>query len=148
MSIKTALKAELFATKHCLIARELSDPIRADFAAQELALAKADFLAHRTRLEPLKRGLGGEIIPPSSVAMPGLENALKTPDLLSVEATIQRADLADKAGVSDRALDASESVSARNAVEQMLVHQMTAVHQHSMRLLVSDVSMCETNRGS
>ena len=135
MSIKTALKTELLATKNCLIAREQSDPIRADFAAQELALAKADSLAHRTPLEPLKRGLGGEIIPPIERSMSGLENALKSPDLLNAEATIQRADLADKAGVFDLALDASESVSAKNAVEQMLVHQMTAAHRHSMRLL-------------
>ena len=135
MSIKTALKAELVATKNCLIAREQSDPIRADFAAQELALVKADSQAAKTPLEPLKRGLGGEIIPPASAGMSGLENALKSPDLLNAEATIQRADLADKAGVFDLALDASESVSAKNAVEQMLVHQMTAAHRHSMRLL-------------
>jgi len=54
---------------------------------------------------------------------------------LNVEATIERANLADKAGVFDLAFDAAESVSAKNSVEQMLCHQMAAAHQHSMRLL-------------
>jgi hypothetical protein len=135
MSIKNALKAELLATKRCLIAREQSDPIRADFAEQELALAKADTMVARTPPEPLKRGLGGEIIPPSSATMSGLENALKSPDLLNVEASIERANLADKAGVFELAIEASESVSARNAIQKMLVHQMAAAHRHSMRLL-------------
>ena len=135
MSIKTAIKEELVASKKFLIATEQSDEIRTDFAAREHLSAQVDLSAARTPLKPLKWGLGGEIIPPTCAGMSGLESALKTPDLLNVEATIQRADLADKAGVFELALQASESVSAQNAVEQMLVHQMTAAHRHSMRLL-------------
>jgi hypothetical protein len=135
MSVKAATKTQLIAKKKFLIAAEQSDEIRTDFAAQELRTATEELRVAITPLKPLKTGLGGEIIPSARHTVPGLESALKTPDLLNVEATIQRADLADKAGVFELALDASESVSAKNAVEQMLVHQMTAAHRHSMRLL-------------
>jgi hypothetical protein len=67
--------------------------------------------------------------------MPGLESALKTPDLLNAEATIERANLADRAGVFDLAFEAAESVSAKNSIEQMLCHQMAAAHRRAMLLV-------------
>jgi hypothetical protein len=60
---------------------------------------------------------------------------LKNADLLNVEATIERANLADRAGVFDLAFDAAESVSAKNSVEQMLCHQMAAAHRRAMLLM-------------
>ena len=135
MSVKDATKTQLVAKKKFLIAAEQLDAIRTDFAAQELHAATEELRVARTPPKPLEWGLGGEIVPSAKSSASGLESALKTPDLLNAEATIQRADLADRAGVFDLALDASESVSAKNAVEQMLVHQMTAAHRHSMRLL-------------
>jgi hypothetical protein len=135
MTLKTAYKNELGARQKFLIATEQSDGLRTDLAKKVWEDAQAELTAARMPPEGLKTGLGGEIIPPTYLGVSGLENALKTPDLLNAQATIERANLADKAGVFDLAFDAAESVSAKNSVEQMLCHQMAAAHQHSMRLL-------------
>ena len=135
MTIKSAYKNELDARKKFLIAAEQTDPLRADVAKKVWEDSQADLTAARHPPEPLKTGLGGEIIPQTSASMPGLESALKTPDLLNAEATIERANLAARAGVFDLAFEAAESVSAKNSIEQMLCHQMAAAHRHSMRLL-------------
>jgi hypothetical protein len=91
MTIKSAYKNELDARKKFLIAAEQTDALRADVAKKVWEDAQADLTAARHPPEPLKTGLGGEIIPQTSAGMPGLESALKTPDLLNAEATIERA---------------------------------------------------------
>jgi hypothetical protein len=135
MTLKTAYKNELSAHKNYLVAAEGNDNTRTELAKKVWADTQRELAAARMPPEGLKTGAGGEIIPPACLGMSGLESALKKPDLLSVEATIQRAALADKSGVFDLAFDAAESVSAKNSIEQMLCHQMAAAHQHSMRLL-------------
>jgi hypothetical protein len=135
MTIKSAYKNELDARKKFLIAAGQADALRADVAKKVWEDAQTELAAARHPSEPLKTGLGGEIIPPTCLGMSGLESALKTPDLLNAEATIERANLADKANVLDSAIEVAESVSAKNSIEQMLCHQMAAAHRHSMRLL-------------
>lgn len=66
---------------------------------------------------------------------PGLENALKEPDLLDCDATIKRTQLADDAGVFEMAIETAESTKAKGAVQKMLSHQLAAAHHHAMRLL-------------
>jgi hypothetical protein len=77
-------------------------------------------------------GTGGELLPPDTRALFGLELAIKNPDMVSIEASIQRIDLADQAGAFEMALDVAESVKANNPVEQMLSHQMAASHKAAM----------------
>ena len=135
MTLKTAFKHELDARQKYLIAAEGNDNTRTDLAKKIWEDSQRELTAARMPPEGLKTGLGGEIIPPTCLGMPGLENALKAADLLSVEATIQRTNLADKAGVFDLALDAADSVAAQNSIQIMLAHQLAAAHRHSMRLL-------------
>jgi hypothetical protein len=135
MTLKTAYKNELAARKNYLVAAESTDQFRTDLAEKVWEDAQRELTAARMPPEALKTGAGGEIIPPTCLGVPGLESALKTPDLLNAQATIERANLADRAGVFDLAFDAAESVAAQNSIQKMLVHQMAAAHQHSMRLL-------------
>jgi hypothetical protein len=135
MTLKTAYKNELDARQKYSIAAESTDRVRIDLAEQVLADSRRELTAARMPPEGLKTGAGGEIIPPTCLGMSGLENVLKKPDLLNAQATIERANLADKAGVFELAIETAENVSAKNSVEQMLCHQMAAAHQHSMRLL-------------
>jgi len=86
MTLKTAYKNELAAHKSCLVAAESTDRVRIDLAKKIWEDTQRELAAARHPPEPLKTGLGGEIIPPTSADMPGLENALKTPDLLNAEA--------------------------------------------------------------
>lgn len=135
MTLKTAYKNELAAHKSCLVAAESTDRVRTELAKKVWADTQCELTAARMPPEGLKTGAGGEIIPPTCLGMPGLENVLKAPDLLSVEATIQRANLADKAGVFELAIETAENVSAKNSIQKMLAHQLAAAHRHSMRLL-------------
>ena len=111
------------------------DPIRADFDLNEADSMDRQAMALLTPAKPLQEGAGGEIVPPTTLGLPGLEYALQRPNMLSVEASIQRTELADKAGVFELAIEAAESSKAKGAVQKMLTHQMAAAHKHAMRLL-------------
>ena len=118
------------------VAASTTDPIRRacdlgesdDLASQSMALM--------TPSAPLKTSFGGEVIPTVDQGLPGLELALKEPDLLDVEVTIQRTQLADRAGVFEMALEASESVRAKNSIQRMQAHQLALAHKYAMDLMV------------
>lgn len=84
---------------------------------------------------PLRTGSGGEIIPPEDLGLSGLELCLKQPDLLDAEVSIKRTDLADKAGVFEMAIEAAESVKAKNSVQRMQAHQLALAHKYAMELM-------------
>ena len=117
------------------VAASTTDPIRRacdlgesdDLASQSMALM--------TPSSPLKTSFGGEVIPTVDQGLPGLELALKEPDLLDVEVTIQRTQLADRAGVFEMALEASESVRAKNSIQRMQAHQLALAHKYAMDLM-------------
>ncbi len=111
------------------------DPIRADCDIQEARILDKEADRLLTPLKPLRNGVGREVIPPEGVGMPGLEYALKSPDNLSLEGTIKRTDLADKAGVFELAIETAESTKAKDSVQKMISHQLAAAHHHAMRLL-------------
>ena len=93
---------------------------------------------------PILRGTGGELIPPAVRNHHGMELAVSQPSMISVEASIQRVDLADKVGVFEMALDTAETICAHNATEQMLAHQMAAAHRVSMNLLERSCKQTDT----
>jgi hypothetical protein len=111
------------------------DPIRESCDISEANTLERQANGLLAPSEPLKTGSGGEIRPPMTLGMAGLEEALQKPDMLSLEATIQRTDLADKAGVFELAIEAAESSKAVGAVQKMICHQMAAAHKHAMRLI-------------
>jgi hypothetical protein len=51
--------------------------------------------------------------------------------------------MADLAGVLELALDASDSIDAKNSLEKMLAHQMAVVHRTLMKLtvLIDDIQL-------
>ncbi len=55
-------------------------------------------------------------------------DTLKDPDAAALEASIYRIDTLLEAGIFVPAIDAADSISARNSLEKMLVHQITACH--------------------
>ena len=134
MSVKQALKFQQqsdFKKAHA----STTDPIR-----RHCDLGEATTMAEQSSLalaplKPLKTGAGGEIIPPASLGHHGLEDRLKQPDLLDVDVTIKRTQLADDAGVFEMAIETAESVKAKGSVQKMLSHQLAGAHHHAMRLL-------------
>ena len=111
-----------------------------DAVRRKCDLAEADDLARQsvaliTPPRPLQASLAGEVIPTIDQGLPGLELALREPDLLDVEVTIQRTQLADRAGVFEMAIEASESVRAKNSIQRMQAHQLALAHKYAMDLM-------------
>lgn len=81
------------------------------------------------------RGGGGEFVQStrgkSSVICPPREKI----DRVNTEASMDRLELASKNGVLSMALDTAEAISASNAAEQMIAHQMATAHRMSLDLM-------------
>jgi hypothetical protein len=134
MGVAQAIKLRQSAKQKALLATS-KDPVRAHFdvGVAEGMVIESDALL--SPAEPLQTGTGGEIVPPYSLGLSGLELALKEPDLLDAEVTIKRTDLADKAGVFEMAIEASESVKAKNSIQRMQAHQLALAHKYAMELM-------------
>ena len=132
--VSQALKMQREAQRKRLLAPE-NDPIWREFdlrCATDLERQSAELLKP---LEALKTGAGGEIIPPPSSNLPGLEMVLQEPDLLNLSASNQRADLIEKAGVLELALETSHLVKAKGPIQKMLTHQLAAAHKRALELM-------------
>jgi hypothetical protein len=111
------------------------DPVRCDF---DLGLANEMEREAKALLipeHPLQAGLGGEIIPPMKDGLPGLESALQMPDLLNLEASVQRSSLIERAGVLELGIETAKDTRAQGSVQKMISHQMAAAHKRAMNLL-------------
>lgn len=76
---------------------------------------------------------GGESANPK---VAGLVNTLNDPGIAAMEASNHRTDLVTSLGndIAAMALDASDTISARNSLERMLAHQMAALHHAGMKM--------------
>jgi hypothetical protein len=111
------------------------DPVRCDFdfgLANEMEREAQALLIPE---HPLQAGLGGEIIPPMKDGLPGLESALQMPDLLNLEASVQRSSLIERAGVLELGIETAKDTRAQGSVQKMISHQMAAAHKRAMNLL-------------
>ena len=132
--VRIALKMQREAKRRRALAPDY-DPIRQDF---ELALAnemEREAQALLVPLEPLKTGIGGEIIPPLEYGLPGLESVLKEPDLLNLGASVQRADLLERNGILELGIEVAQDAQAQGAIQKMVSHQLAAGHKRAMELL-------------
>ena len=134
MTAKLALKLKEQSHRKTANASK-TDPLRRQFDLGEARLLKEESTDLLTPSQPLVSGLGGEIVPPYELGLGGLELALKEPDLLDAEVTIKRTDLAEKAGVFEMAIEASESVKAKNSIQRMQAHQLALAHKYAMELM-------------
>ena len=78
-------------------------------------------------------GTGGELVPRDSGE---LRDTVTNPDYVTVDASLERLSLANQANVLEMALDAADSISAKNSLEKMLVHQMTVLHRSAMKMSI------------
>lgn len=80
-------------------------------------------------------GAGGELVPSAPEGTTHATLSLKAPDKITLDASLDRVELAYKNGVLNIALDAAEFIKAESPIEQMLVHQMAAAHRASLDLV-------------
>jgi hypothetical protein len=85
----------------------------------------------------LVRGAGEVVrsVSGDSDLQPWMVDTLANPNMIGVNASEQRLEIAAEAGVLEAAVDAAESVQAANSLERMLCHQMAGAHQAGMKLL-------------
>ena len=132
--VRQALKMQRDAQRRRVLAPDY-DPVRRDF---DLGLADEmdrEAQALLTPQEPLQTGLGGEIIPQAEQGLLGLESVLKEPDLLNLEASVQRSSLIEHAGVLELGIETAKDTRAEGSVQKMISHQMAAAHKRAMNLL-------------
>jgi hypothetical protein len=92
----------------------------------------------------VKRGSGGELVPMEQCAQDAslvLIDTLEKPDYVAADASRERLELLDQAGVLTSGLDTADSIEARDSLERMLAHQLAMLHASTMKLGV------QLNRG-
>jgi hypothetical protein len=91
--------------------------------------------------EPLEVAVGNEALPPEAEdpredEFYGIRETLKSgADFINLDASNERMKLAADLTCLDMALDAAQSIDAKNSLEKMLMHQAAACHSMSMHLL-------------
>jgi hypothetical protein len=100
----------------------------------------------REKLSDPEIGTGGELIQPRE-ASTYLFNTLDNPDFIAADASSQRMSLAKDAGALALAVDAADTIHARNSAELMLAHQLAAAHAGAMKLMgqVTNMMMMQNN---
>ena len=132
--VRKSLKMQREAQRKRLLAPQ-NDPIWREFdlrCAQDLERQSIELLRPQ---EALQTGAGGEIIPPVSMGLQGLETIIREPDLLNLGASSQRMDLVEKAGVLELALETSHLCGTKGPVQKMLTHQLAAAHKRALELM-------------
>jgi hypothetical protein len=82
-------------------------------------------------------GVGGELVPTDcgeGAREWRLLNTLDNPTYVTADASRSRLDLAQQAGSLEGALDAAETIEARDSLERMLAHQLATAHTAAMKL--------------
>jgi hypothetical protein len=105
---------------------ELADAERLELEA-DLVL---DPVMHITG--PVTVGNGGEIAIGTESMRPFTDTVRERPDMLAIDASRQRMELADKAKVLELGLDAAATIQTENSLEKMLAHQMAAAQSMAM----------------
>src|SRR5262245_5376230 len=85
---------------------------------------------------PMRPGNGGELVVPTKEAWATIPGVLCTvqesPDMLTAEASRDRLELTGNS--ITMAVDAAESIGARNSLEKMLAHELAAAHRLAMHM--------------
>jgi len=137
--VQKAIKMQREAQRRRLLA-PANDPIRRAFDLELANGLDEDAQALLTPDQPLAIGAAGEIVPPASLGLYGLESVLKEPDLLNLGASTQRAELIEGAGVLELALETSQLSGANGPIQKMITHQLAAGHKRAMELLAESNS--------
>jgi len=93
---------------------------------------------------PLQMGLGGEVVPTVANDLPGLELTLREPDLLNFEASKQRSELIERAGVLALGVETANDSVATGSLQKMLCHQLAAAHRRALILLTESEKTQDT----
>ena len=134
-----AVKMLLDAQQRRLVADHMQE--RGDRIGHRFELAEAKRLEHEAELildplmhctGPVTRGNGGEMAIGTTARAPFIDTVRERPNMLAIDASRQRMELADKADALTLGVDAAATIQAENSLEKMLAHQMAAAHTAAM----------------
>jgi hypothetical protein len=111
-----------------------------DYRAQALAPLSGEMIVH---------GAGGELVPTDSgkgAAEWRLLDTVANPNYVTADASRGRLDLAQQAGALEEALDAADTIEARDSLERMLAHQLATVHVSAMNACLGMKMSADLNR--
>ena len=77
-----------------------------------------------------------------------IDTVRERPDMLAIDASRQRMELADKADALTLGIDAAATIQAENSLEKMLAHQMAAAHTLAMELQAEGRELLQRYRRS
>ena len=132
-----AIAAKLSAKKIRLNVKE-SSASSGHFSQMDLEIAdrlETSANSYLTLPQIPERIVGGELISSDSSDVPTTHKSVRRLDRVTLDASLDRVELIHKNGVLNLALDAAEALEVQNPIEQMLVHQMAAVHRMSLDLM-------------
>jgi hypothetical protein len=141
ISAADAVEMQLRAQKHRRVADRLEG--EGDRVAPRFERAEARRLEREAELAldpvmhttgPVIVGNGGELAIGTKAMRPFVDTVRERPDMLAIDASRQRMQLADKAGALTLGIDAAASIQAENSLEKMLTHQMASAHAMAMEL--------------
>jgi hypothetical protein len=131
---RTAARS-LRATAAALETSWTGDSLGAEFICYDAAELETSAASALALDNPPAVGAGGELIPAGDQIARGANfiDTVGHPDAVAAEASMDRLKLADD-GIQcvAMAVDAAETIQARNSIEKMLAHQLAAAHKLAM----------------
>ena len=112
-----------------------NDPVRYAVDASVALINRQEAIDSLTLPSPLKKGVGNELIQADADASMGVNDALKAPNKVELNASIDRMEMLKDINLLDLGLSTAHDVNASNAVQQMLAHQLSAAHKYAMECL-------------
>jgi hypothetical protein len=143
LSAADAVKMQIRAQQHRKAADYMQES--GDRIGPRFELAEAERLEHEAELilDPVMHttgrvtvGNGGEMAIGTKAMNPFIDTVRERPDMLAIDASRWRMELASKADVLTLGIDAAATIKAENSLEKMLAHQMAAAHAAAMALQV------------
>jgi len=125
---------------------ELNDFASTDFYNLEARRLNSEAEELLMPMHPVIIGTGGEALQPDADNQI-TDLLLKDPTSLQIDASTDRLQLLEKLDSVAPALDAADSIGAKNSLEKMMAHQMAVAHVTAMNLLAeaADIRRLSTN---
>ena len=108
------------------------DPFRFAVDSAVATATKQEAIQSLVLPSALKKGTGNELIQANGLASIGVNEALKDPNKVELNASIDRVEMLKDMNLLDLGLSTAHDVKATNSVQQMLAHQLSAAHKFAM----------------
>lgn len=109
-----------------------NDLIRLEIDSAIAKIDRAKSMAELTLPNPLKKGVGDELIQINGLGAVGVNEVLSAPNKVAANASIDRVEMLKDVNLLDMGLSTAHDMKASNSVQQMLSHQLATAHKYAM----------------